>query len=386
MKPNFLAWFVLAGLGFGALSRLHGGESIAVVRVAEGERMVHVVASPFTHEYYQPRLEAMLLHRYAPFGLKYRRVKSSLAELAGNLDALVLVHRPSLVMIQTGNWDLVRLRHYEFTEYPKHLEHVAARLAEKRIRMIICSPIPIGSDSRKGQLVFPVDELSRWAGAARQIAARHGAPFVDLFSDAIEWKVPGSTRAANYYSAEQHRDSFELLRRQLRFEPSATTVTVDAKARTVNSDLARIRDVTWGVQGIALTIEPVLGEGSLVLRVQGLAPGNVSIEIDDRASPGVRSTSDLESGIELGLKPKPPPDLRALQAEIDRGQDLAAALTQIHDYGLPEWLTLADFAAQKSAALNEVVGKLEMQDARFAEQLRPSSLRIKISPDISRLR
>lgn len=386
MKPNFLARFVLASLGFGTLPRLHGGESIAVVPVAEGERMVHVVASPFTHEYYQPRLEAMLLHRYAPFGLKYRRVKSSLAEVAGNLDALVLVHRPSLVMIQTGNWDLVRLRHYEFTEYPKQLEQVVARLTEKRIRIIICSPIPIGSDSRKDHLVFPVDELSRWAGAARQIAARHGAPFVDLFTDAIEWKVPGSTRAANYYSAEQHRESFELLRRQLRFEPSAMAVTVDTKARTVNSDLTRIRDVAWGVQGIAFTIEPMLGEGSAVLRVQGLGPGNFTVEIDDRVSPGVRSTSDLERGIELDLKPRSPPDLRPLQAELGRGQDLAAALTQIHDYGLPDWLTLADFAAQKSAALNEVVRKLEMQDARFAEQLRPPSVRIRISPDTLRLR
>ena len=79
------------------------------IQIADNERVVHVVGSQFTHSYYEPRLETALLERYACRGLLFRQVAQdgSMVALLRDLDARVMIHKPTLVIIQAGNDDLI---------------------------------------------------------------------------------------------------------------------------------------------------------------------------------------------------------------------------------------------------------------------------------------
>lgn len=343
------------------------------VRLADGERFIHVVASPFTHSNYAPHFEAMLLRRHASRGLTYRRVHAILAELVGRLDELVFIHRPSIVMIQTGNWDLLRQRHYVFTEYPRHLEEIMAALSARKVRVILCSPIPVGTASTREKPVFPIDQMSGWVDAARRTAAQHDAVFVDLFTESIAWRIPGTGRAQFYPTAEQHRQFFALLQRQVGFEPFGRTVAGDAATRVLSGESTALRDAVWTDSEIGFTLDALSSDEPITLRLAGLAPGTNAVSFNG-APLGIWSAGELARGVALPARAPLADDLPALKVELERGREVAATLSQIHSYASPAWVAVPDFAAQRRAALIDTEARLAEHDARVAALTRATSV------------
>lgn len=253
MQPAILrVLFLFASLA--VFARAGDNSAIPLFRLGENERVVHLVSGPFGETGYAPRLEAMLLREFSSHGLIYRRVKGPLGTVLPELETRIFIHRPTVVLIQTGNRDLVGQRHYDFAGFPRDLETLVAKLSERRMRIIICSPTPVGSESRRGKLVFPVDGLNRWTNSAREIAARYHAPFVDLFSEAIEWPMIGNGSARNYYAAPEHEKSFALFCRQLRFAAHGSTATaaVDAFSRLESAKPAFVKEIERGQELAAL--------------------------------------------------------------------------------------------------------------------------------------
>lgn len=200
------------------------------VTIAENERVVHLIGTPFTHAYYEPRLGAMLLHSYAERGLVYRPVNAgrNLADLLRNLEAKVFVHRPTLVIVQCGIDDLLsqsRQVEFDFQQYPKSIETLVDTLRKRNVKVILCSPTPLPTQ---------LEGLKSWEKAARETAARHGAAYADLFTEAVDWKMIGSHPKSLYqYDPDGHRKSWELFLRQVQFDPPAAepaTISPDLKA------------------------------------------------------------------------------------------------------------------------------------------------------------
>jgi len=274
------------------LTLVAASKAAVEVPIDDHERVVHLIGTPFNHVYYEPRMEALLLRGYADRGLIYRRVNAgrNLAELLKNLESKVFIHRPTLVIVQCGIDDLAsqsRQVEFDFQQYPKAIESLVQALRERRIKVVLCSPTPLGSASTREKLIFPLDGIKTWVDAARETADRHGASFVDLFSDALTWPMIGNHPKTLYqYDPEGHRKSWELFRQQLQFTP---------------------------------------------------------------------------------VPPEPAALSEELKKEFIHGHQLVEELEAVENYQLPAWIKLPTYPAQKDAARQAVLTKLDAHDRRVRE-------------------
>jgi hypothetical protein len=196
------------------------------VIIHDNERVVHLVGAPFSHVYCKPHLAKLLLARCAHRGLTYRRVpvdRLTAKGLLRDLEKKVLLHEPTLVVLQPGSSELrlqFRRPTFDFESYPAALERLVAAIRERGIRVILCSVTPMGEPSPGLDQLTPVHAgLKGWVDAARETARRHDAVFIDLFSEAVAWPMISGLK--NLYGPAEHETSWQLFRQQLRLEPTS---------------------------------------------------------------------------------------------------------------------------------------------------------------------
>lgn len=377
---------LLFALSLVAVVPARGAAAPASWVVGENERVVHVVGTPFTHEYYVPRLETLLLERYAHQGLTYRRVAvtGALQDLLNDLDRRVLVHRPTLVILQAGNDDLYSQRRrpaFDFDAYPKVLEALVKTLRERNIRVVLCSVVPVGNGSTREHLRPPLDGLQGWVTAARAIAERHGAAFVDLFTEAIGWEGIGTGKYfRNYYSIQEQERSWQILQRQLPFAAAEARVRIDARGGPAQSQGANVADLRAAPTRVSFTLQPAAEAGTLMLAVEGLPAGRYAVEVDGQRLEA-RSSQELAAGIDLRASFRSRAGTPEFRAELQRGHTMTASAEAIRAYRLPDWTRVPDFAQQQQAALQRALATLAQHDAAAREMVRPPAMAVRIAAE-----
>jgi hypothetical protein len=356
------------------------------IAIGANERVVHLLGTPFTHDYYAPRLETLLLQRYAHRGLVYRRVAVSgpLQDLVENLDARVLAHRPTFVVLQAGNDDLFSQRRrptFDFTAYPQSLKALVKRLRERKIRVVVCSVVPVANGSAPDRLLPPMDGLKTWVDAAREIASRHGAIFVDLFTEAIGWEMIGQERYfRRHYSPEGHERSWQLLSRQLRFTPEGSTARIDVRRRRARAEGAAVTELRVEKDGISFSLLNAASAGSVMLHVEGLPAGDYVLEVDGKRL-GSKKAEELAAGIDLRDHLRSRVETPDLRAELARGHTATAEQEAIRAYRLPDWVKLAEFEAQQAAARRRAAEALDRHDAAVRERVRPRPMAVRLTSE-----
>ena len=355
-----------------------------VIQIEDHERVVHVTGTPFNHAYYGDWLETFLLQRYAHRGLIFRSVNRrsySADGLARDLDTLVLIHKPTLVILQCGNDDLdkqYRSEKYDFAEalYARPMEIIVQKLRAAGIKVVLCSVIPRGTDGPKGRFNPPNDGLKVWVDQARKIADSHGVVFVDIFTDAIDW--PMINKPQNSYGADMHKKSWELMSKQVRFEPAGSNVTIDAKSGRTQCQGATVTDLQTG-GGVSFTLQNAAGAGMVTLKIANLPANNHVVTVNGK--PFARKTAEeLATGIDVGLALHTLVGTKEYKQELVRGHEAVASLSEIQKYKLPAWVEVADFQQQKQAATAASLIAIKAHDAAMRELVTPQPLAIRIAP------
>jgi len=358
------------------------GAQPAVVPIRPNERVVHCAGQPFNHVYYGHHLERYLLRRFAHSGLIFRHVdmKRSTAATLRSVEQDVLVHKPTLVVLQPGNVDIraqFRRLEYDFATLPKTMEALVVRLRQEGIRVILCSPIPVGSSESLQDLSPPNKGIQGWVGAMRDMAAKHDAVFVDLFSEAVTWPMISS--AKTYYATGTHQKSWELFLDQVRFEPSGSVIRVEAQKGEIEAEGAAVKDLKTDDGGVAFALENEASAGAALVQVMNLPAGDYAVSVDGKVA-ARKTANELLKGVDLGEFLQPAANPKALLAELRRGHRLAKEMTQVASYKLPSWVKLGDFEEQKRKALEGLLTQLDEHDRRIRQRVRPRPLKVIISP------
>lgn len=358
----------------------------AVVTLSDNERVVHVVGSVFTHTYYEPRLEALLLRIGGARGLTFRQIEvgGSVSATDDDLAAKVLDLKPTLVVLQVGTEVIMRQyrrQTYDFATFPKALDALVGKLRAAGCRVVLCSATPVGNGSAPDNLIPPNDGLKTWADAARDIAARHGAAYADLFTAALTWPMIGNdARSRFYYTSDGHEKSWALLISQVSFQSATAPLTeVDAKAAQGRSNDGEVADLKSDAGSLAFTLKARSSGVAHTLKVNGLPAGAYQVAADGK--PALKTSADeLAAGVDIGPRLRTVGDAKAIKDESAAGRAAFAAINAIQQYKLPAWVTVADFDQQKAAALAKAQGALAAHDASAARLASPAPLSITITP------
>ena len=360
-----------------ALADAPGPTTIAL---GDNERVLHLMGTPFTHSYAAPRLETMLRQYYGHRGLVYRRVTGTMADFSSKLPARLSAYNPTLVVLQSSNNDLYvqwRRKVFNFSRFPRVLESVVKRLRAEKIRVIVCSPTPVGKESYEAEPQYK--RLKEWVDAGRAIAARHGAAFVDLYTKAVGWPMIGSRkRARHYYNVGHHRKSWELFLSQVRFEPPVSHVRLDVKTGRCQADGAAASEVKINGGVVSLVLQNAAGAGKMLLHVTGLPPGDHRVAVDGKAA-APRSAKALAEGVDLGEHLKSQVGTAAYKQALAKGHSLAGSIDAIANYRPPGWAKVKDLAGQKQAAIGKVLAEAAEHEAAVQAMVRPKPVRIAIS-------
>lgn len=355
----------------------------AVVPMGDNERVVHVVGTPFQHSYYGHLLETHLLLRFAHRGLIFRRVvvaNQHLESFAAGMDERILVHRPTLVVIQAGFDDLLARAQsayapkLNFAWYSKGLEAIVARLRAAGVKVVVCSVPPWDNGSTRDRLIFPMDGMKGMVDAARQIAARHNVPFADIFTEAIGWPGIGNNAQCKYhYSPAEHQRFWQLLLSQVDFAFAGSVAQIDAKTLRTAADGAVIEGLKVNDGAISFTLRNAAGAGPAILKLTGLSPRPHAITVAGKKL--TASTADcLSAGIDLGPHLKTKAGTKEFLDELARGHAAVAALPEIQDYRLPAWAKLTDFEQQKAATVRKAMAAIAEHDAAVRTMAAPEPL------------
>jgi len=350
------------------------------VQLDDNERVLHLVGKPFTHVYAYPYLETMLRQYYGHRGLVYRRTTGTMADFSRRLDDLLSVHRPTLVILQGSNEDLYnqwRKKVFDFATFPKVLESVVARLREKDIRIILCSAIPVGQETYDAEPQY--HRLQEWVEAARGIASRRGALFVDLYTEAKGWHmIGGRPRAKHHYDTAHHHKSWELFLSQVRFEPPISTTRIDAQTGKAMSQGAAVLDVKADPLTTSLVLQNEAGAGSAMLNVEGLPAGTYTLEVNGKPAATCQS-KDLAAGLDLGEHLRSQAGTPAFRQALEQLHNKIDSLTTIATYRPPNWVKVRNLEEQKQAAMGDLLsGDIARLDAEVGRMARPEALRIHI--------
>ena len=348
------------------------------LRLADNERVLHFISSPFDHSYCEPRLETTLRRYYARRGLVYRRVtRSAVADFLRDLDGRLAGYRPTLVIVQASNADIQRQwrrKVFDFSKFPAALDALVKKLRDKGIKVILCSVIPVGPKTY--ELEPQYKRLSEWVEAARRTAAKHGAIFVDLYTKAVGWHMIGRPRAQLYYDVKHHRKSWDLFRSQVRFEPPLSQVRVNAKDGKATAEGASASEVKASAKSVSLVLQNDSGS-PLLLRIDGLAAGNYGLTAD-RKSVSTHTDQELAVGVDVSKHFKSQAYKRP---HVLLGRELHKKLSGIDaiiKYVPPGWVKVKDLEAQKRAAIDKVEAEAAKLEAEVMKMLTPKPLRISV--------
>ena len=350
------------------------------VRIEPDERVVHVVGVPFDHAYYEHHLEKLLVGRYAHIGLVYRRVtlNRTTADLVKTLESSVLIHRPTLVVYQPGNADMMsqwRRTKKNYKVYPSTVEKLVSELRKRNIRLIACSVIPLGTSESRDKLTPLNEGLKGWVEAVRESAAGHGAVFVDLFNEAVTWRMIAAHQ--NHYGSAEHKKSWELLLRQVRFEPERSVVSVSVKDGAHSALHASIGGLEAGRTRVAFSLTAWPPAGPVVVRLADLAPGSFNVSVDGKELPG-KSAAALAAGVDIAGSVSAGLRSSGFSKELKAGHGLSRALGDAEGYRLPGWVKCADFDAQKAAELKRVLAALDEHDKKLRAMVNPKPVAVVI--------
>ena len=358
----------------------------AVVTIGDNERVVHVVGSVFTHVYYEPRLETLLLRLGGARGLTFRQIEvgGPVSVLDDDLPAKVLDLKPTLVVLQVGAEVIMRQyrrQTYDFATFPKALDPLVAKLRAAGCRVVLCSATPVGNGSASDKLLSPNDGLKTWADAARDIAARHGAVYADLFTAALTWPMIGNDpRSRYFYPPEGHEKSWNLLLSQVSFQPATPAVTdIDAKTLQGRSNDGEVADLKSDAGALAFTLKARSSGVAHTLKVTGLPAG--AYQLTANGKPALKASADeLAAGLDIGPLLRTLGSAKEMKDESAAGRAAFAALNAIQQYKLPPWITLADFDQQKASALAKARDTLSAHDTASARLASPAPLPLTITP------
>ena len=290
-----------------------------------------------------------------------------------------LAHEPTLVVYQPGSVEIARQfrrRTYDFTAYPQTLDRFLKRLCGKGVRVIACSVIPKGESGSLEQLTPTNDGLRTWVEAAREAARRHDAPFVDLFSQAVTWRM--ISNAKTYYGAKEHQKSWELFASQLRFVSDAPFATVDAKTGRTRAHGAVVRDLKLSEGGTQFILACDVSAGPMELSVQNLPSGDYSVSLDDR--PWRNGTApEIAAGIDVAAALSARSTMKELHSAIESGYKITADAASVASYTVPSWVKAPDFEQQKRAELRRVRERLAAHDETLREMVAARPLRVAIT-------
>lgn len=360
-----------------------GGEP-SVLQIGDQERGVLIVGTPFNHSYNAPRMETLLLQQFACCGLIFRQVTLVNSTLEGLLyehfDDQVMIHKPSLVIIQAGLDDLLlqyRSQVYDFSVYPKNLEAMVKKLQEANVKVVVCSVTPCQNGSTKNKLIPPMDGLKTWVDAARDIASRHKVFFVDLFTEAIEWPM---ISGGYFYDTQGHEKLWKLLTSQLRFEPVGSSVLIEADAsQPPQCKGATVSALKTEAGSVSLILQNNAGAGPVMLKIQGLAAGKYEVMAGDKKM-AEKSSEELKTGIDLGDNLQSQVNTKEYKDEIVRGHEKVGAIAAIRKFSFPDWVKVADFEGKKQAAIKVVLDELSQHDAVMRKLVTPMPMVIRIAP------
>jgi len=359
-----------------------GAADPQVVPIDDNERVVHVVGMPFNHSYCAPRLETLLLERFAWRGLVVRRVelRRSMASLLSELDARVLIHRPTLVVLQAGNNDLYGQRAvtFDFGAYQGPTEEIVKRLGGAGVKVILCSVTPFDNGSTPDRLLGPVAGLKTWVDAARQIAARHHAVFVDQFTEAVGWPMIGNdVKSKFFYDRHGHEKSWQLFAKQVRFEAAGTETVVNVGTGRTECRDAAVAELKIQSDHVSLTLQNKAGGGEVLVKFEGLARGRYRVTANGKQLVA-KSAIELAAGVDLSPQLETRAASEEFQEELDRGHIAVASLAEIQNYRLPSWVKLADFQAQQQSALRRALDAVATHDSTLRALTVPKPLAIRV--------
>jgi len=367
-----------------------------VVPIAENERVVHFVGHPFLNNpYYKPNLETFLVARFACRGLIYRRIPMGwmpmrtgvslrmTETMLKDMGDLLLVHKPTLVILQPGNIELkVQYRscpNYDFDTYPKALDRLVQSIRAQGIRVILCSTIPMGTSESPSKLVFPNDRLAGWVTAAQEISRRHGAYFVDQFTEAVSWKMALFNADQDAYAPEEQEKSWALFLKQIKFDPDGARVSIRADSREAKAEGATVNDVKGDGKTLSFLLQNSAGSGPVRLIVEALPAGSYSVMIGGKEA-FLKTAEELAKGIDIGSALVSQVSSKEFLTELNAGYAATDALGDIQQFRLPDWVKLADFEAQKTAGLRKAEDQLSTHDAKLREMTAPAPLTIVVQP------
>jgi hypothetical protein len=353
-----------------------------VVTIGDNERVVHVVGMPFHHSYCAPRLETLLLERFAWRGLVVRRVelRGSMASLLAEFDTKVRIHRPTFVVLQAGNDDLYHQRAvtFDFGVYQAPTDEIVKKLRGDGAQVILCSVVPFDNDSTPGRLFGPVAGLQTWVEAARQIAARHRAVFVDQFTEAVGWPMIGNdSKSKFWYDPQGHEKSWKLFTKQVRFEPAGSEARINVGTGRTECRGATVSELNVRPDRLTLALQNEAGAGAVLVKLAGLERGNYRIFVDEKPL-AVKSAEELAAGLDVGAGLKTRAATREFQEELRRGHAAVVQAADIAGYRLPSWVRLADFNQQKQAALRQALDAVATHDNAIRALTVPRALALRI--------
>lgn len=357
-----------------------GAPKPRVLSLGDNERVLHVINVPFSHVYCHPNLETTLRKYYGHRGLTYRRVVKRTGELVKELDGLLAVYRPTLVIIQTGCGDIsrqYRRKVFDFAKYPKDLETVMKKLAAKKVRVVLCSTTPVGPETRKFEPQY--ERLKEWADAARRIAKQHGALFVDLYTGAVGLPtIGGAVHMRYYHDPKGHARLWDLFRGQVAFQPPACAVSVNARTGAATADGAEVADVKAAADRVSLVVKGKTGALGLDLKATNLADGKYRVMVGKRAA-AQASAQDLAKGVDLGVfLGAPRPADRTWRNALTAVHRATEAIGKTANYRLPNWVKSPDFEAQKRAAVAKKLKDLDALDAKAQALVKPPVIKVRI--------
>jgi hypothetical protein len=199
---------------------------------------------------------------------------------------------------------------------------------------------------------------------------------VDLFSDAIEWKMASGGK--DKYTSDDVMKSWGLFQKQLQFQPIGSVGKVDFATERADAQGASITDIKKEAGNLEFKLQNEAGAGPVLLQITHLAPGNYALSVDGTAL-GKKSAAELEKGVDLASNLRLPADSKTWNEELRKGHELSASLSGIASFKLPRWVEVSDFENQKQAAIQNVLQDLEKHDARMVELSRPQPMDIRIA-------
>lgn len=291
------------------------------------------------------------------------------------LESDVLVWTPTLAIVNWGMNDGRRERGVQY--YRDGIVPYVDKLRARGVRVVLCSVIPRGPRGGTGAMLPPNDGLQTWVAAARDVAARRHAVFVDLFTEAVDW--PMINKPPTHYDPEHHRMSWELWAAQVHFEPAAEScLEVDAKAGVSKCRGATLSDLAIAGEALSFTVQNAAAVGPVLLKVTGLRGGLYAISVNGKVL-ATKRAEELVTGINLARCIQSQIGTSEFTRECSKGRQLVAAFSDIQAFKLPAYVKVPDLREQKQAAIAVADHAFKVHDETIRDLVRPRPLAIRIT-------